>query len=162
MRKTCAKMGFRWPVYSRVRRESRILSLYWKIQNSENSYSCIFYVVLSYCRNPSIKGLRFLCTKNKVKLCFLFSAGMGYFVSFGKSNLLIITHSFWKMTSVLLLFITLSPWIPAWDVSWYNYNSDAYRGSHQRCSIKKVFLKISQNIPENTCTRVSFLIKLQS
>ena len=28
----------------------------------------------------------------------------------------------------------------------------------QRCSIKKVFLEISQNSQENTCTRVSFLI----
>ena len=32
----------------------------------------------------------------------------------------------------------------------------------QRCSIKKVFLKISQNSQENTCARVSFLIKLQA
>ena len=31
----------------------------------------------------------------------------------------------------------------------------------QRCSVKKVFLKISQNLQENTCTRVPFLIKLQ-
>ena len=31
----------------------------------------------------------------------------------------------------------------------------------QRCSVKKVFLKISQNSKENTCSRVSFLIKLQ-
>ena len=31
----------------------------------------------------------------------------------------------------------------------------------QRCSVKKVFLKISQNSQENTCTRDSFLIKLQ-
>ena len=29
------------------------------------------------------------------------------------------------------------------------------RSSHQRCSIKKVFLKISQNSQENTCARVS-------
>ena len=36
-----------------------------------------------------------------------------------------------------------------------------YRSSHQRCSIKKVFLKILQNSQENTCARVSFLIKLQ-
>ena len=28
----------------------------------------------------------------------------------------------------------------------------------QRCSVKKVFLKISQNSQENTCARVSFLI----
>ena len=34
--------------------------------------------------------------------------------------------------------------------------------SHQRCSKKKVFLKISQNSQENTCDRVSFLIKLQA
>ena len=29
------------------------------------------------------------------------------------------------------------------------------RGSHQRCSIKKLFLEISQNSHENTCARVS-------
>ena len=32
----------------------------------------------------------------------------------------------------------------------------------QRCSVKKVFLEISQNSQENTCTIVSFLIKLQA
>ena len=31
----------------------------------------------------------------------------------------------------------------------------------QRCSVQKVFLKNSQNSQENTCVRVSFLIKLQ-
>ena len=31
-----------------------------------------------------------------------------------------------------------------------------------RCSIKKVFLEISQNLQENTCARESFLIKLQA
>ena len=36
------------------------------------------------------------------------------------------------------------------------------RSSHQRCSIKKVFLEISQNSQINTCARVSFLIKLQA
>ena len=30
----------------------------------------------------------------------------------------------------------------------------------QRCYVKKVFLEISQNSQENTCARVSFLIKL--
>ena len=33
--------------------------------------------------------------------------------------------------------------------------------NHQRCSIKQVFLEISQNSQENICTRASFLIKLQ-
>ena len=32
----------------------------------------------------------------------------------------------------------------------------------QMCSVKKVFLKISQNSQENTCARVSYLIKLQA
>ena len=30
----------------------------------------------------------------------------------------------------------------------------------QRCSVKKVFLEASENSQENTCARVSFLIKL--
>ena len=32
----------------------------------------------------------------------------------------------------------------------------------QRCSVKIVFLDFSQNSQENTCVRVSFLIKLQA
>ena len=32
----------------------------------------------------------------------------------------------------------------------------------QRCSVKKKFLKISQNSQENTCAKISFLIKLQA
>ena len=32
----------------------------------------------------------------------------------------------------------------------------------RRCSVKKVFLEISENSQENTCVRVSFLIKLQA
>ena len=32
----------------------------------------------------------------------------------------------------------------------------------QRCSVTKVFLKISQNSQKNTCARTSFLIKLQA
>ena len=30
----------------------------------------------------------------------------------------------------------------------------------QKCSVKKVFLEISQNSQENTCVRVTFLIKV--
>ena len=36
------------------------------------------------------------------------------------------------------------------------------RSSRQGCSMKKVFLEILQNSQENTCARVSFLIKLQT
>ena len=37
--------------------------------------------------------------------------------------------------------------------------SVTFRSSHRRCS-ENVFLGISQNLQENTCARVSFLIKL--
>ena len=37
-----------------------------------------------------------------------------------------------------------------------------FRSSHRRCSVKKVFLKLSQNSQETPCARVSFLIKLQA
>ena len=36
------------------------------------------------------------------------------------------------------------------------------RSSHRRCSVKKVFLEMSQNSQENICARDSFLIKLQA
>ena len=32
----------------------------------------------------------------------------------------------------------------------------------QKCSVKKVFLKILENSQENNCARVSFLIKLRA
>ena len=44
----------------------------------------------------------------------------------------------------------------------FNGVPDTTGNSHQRCSVKKVLLKISQNSQENTCTRAFFLIKLQA
>ena len=41
-------------------------------------------------------------------------------------------------------------------IFWFVFCSEAVA---QRCSVKKVFLDISQNSQENTCARVSFLIK---
>ena len=38
--------------------------------------------------------------------------------------------------------------------------SDMIKAAVQRCSVKEVFLEISQNSQENTCASVSFLIKL--
>ena len=46
---------------------------------------------------------------------------------------------------------------PQWFLHWWN---STYRSSHRWCSIKKVFLKISQKFQENICVEVSFLIKL--
>ena len=46
----------------------------------------------------------------------------------------------------------------------YLANSDntIFRGSHQSCSLKKVFLKMLQNSQESTYIGVSFFIKLQA
>ena len=44
---------------------------------------------------------------------------------------------------------------------WKTWLSAMNKAAIQRCSVKKVFLKISQNSQENTCARVSFLIKLK-
>ena len=38
----------------------------------------------------------------------------------------------------------------------------SFRSSHTRCSVKKGVLRITQNSQENTCAKVSFLIKLQA
>ena len=35
------------------------------------------------------------------------------------------------------------------------------RSSHQRSSLRKVFVEILQNLQDNTCAKISFLIKLQ-
>ena len=55
--------------------------------------------------------------------------------------------SYWKL-------LTISHW-----VSGLLHYSEAVV---QRCSVKKVVLEISQNSQENTCAKVSFLIKLQA
>ena len=43
----------------------------------------------------------------------------------------------------------------------YTSSSLKSRSSHPEMFYKKVFFEISQNSHENTCARVSFLIKLQ-
>ena len=55
-----------------------------------------------------------------------------------------------------------------WFSRWLSRSKDGclhdffFSGGHQRCSIRKIFLKISQYSQENTCARVSFLTKLQA
>ena len=41
-------------------------------------------------------------------------------------------------------------------LTWYLIQSNLFRSSHQTCSIKKVFLKVSQNPQQNTSARVCF------
>ena len=48
------------------------------------------------------------------------------------------------------------------SIKYFSKLSDLPEAVAQMCSIKKVFLEISQNSQENTCARVSLLIKLQA
>ena len=48
-------------------------------------------------------------------------------------------------------------------VLWKNRSiENNHRSIHQRCSVRKGILEISQNSQESTCARVSFLIKLKA
>ena len=64
------------------------------------------------------------------------------------------SHMLTKIPKILLL-LTLF-----WRTELPDYHKMT-RSSHRRCSIKKVFLKISQNSQKNACAGFSFLIKLQ-
>ena len=46
-------------------------------------------------------------------------------------------------------------------VNWSDEDHLASEAAAQRCSVKQVFLEILENSLENTCARVSFLIKLK-
>ena len=45
---------------------------------------------------------------------------------------------------------------------YWNFSINHFEAVVRRCSVKKVFLEISQNSQENACFRDSFLIKLQA
>ena len=47
----------------------------------------------------------------------------------------------------------------SWELTIFTESSEAVA---RRCSVKEVLLEISQNSQENSCTKVSFLIKLQA
>ena len=50
-----------------------------------------------------------------------------------------------------------------WPVTILRYYTNVnLRKVARRCSVKKVLLEILQNSQENTCARVSFLVKLQA
>ena len=45
---------------------------------------------------------------------------------------------------------------------WCIWLENIFRRRYRRCSVKKAILEILENSQENTCARVSFLIKLQA
>ena len=64
----------------------------------------------------------------------------------------------WYNDQIAMQFGNLSrPVTSAW-----HQQKTFYKSRHRRCSVRKVFLKISQNLQENTCVAASFLIKLQA
>ena len=74
----------------------------------------------------------------------------------------------WVVSSVMF-FIWLQGMTLSYVISNYIFELDSYghvsviynQKLPLKCSIKKLFSKISLNSQENTCARVSFLIKLQ-
>ena len=52
-------------------------------------------------------------------------------------------------------------WICLWGI-YFKIRINNFRSKQRRCSVRRCFLEISQNSLENTCTRASFLIKLQA
>ena len=67
---------------------------------------------------------------------------------------------------VLLYYIVCNfTWIDFGDlliINWQQYIREEAEAALRWSSVKKMFLKFSQNSQENTYTRVSFLIKLQA
>ena len=69
----------------------------------------------------------------------------------------LIEHLRWLLLSIFLRIFRAQLFF-----AWYSVCEKKIEAVIQTCSAKKVFLEISQNSQENTCARVSFLIKLQA
>ena len=91
-----------------------------------------------------------------------------FFTNLSRANITIETHSnstrklYWLLLLKRLLhtIITTLPMVIFFLVTMLSLLS-YQKAVVQRCSVKKVFLKISQNSQKNTCARVFFLIKLK-
>ena len=73
--------------------------------------------------------------------------------------MLIQSNIFWSLYSSRYGLYKLYSWWSVKSPTVWLFSPEAVA---QRCFVNKVFLKISQNSQENTCARVSFLIKMQS
>ena len=126
--------------------------------------------MLKYFHSCSIKScFEKLCKINKKSMCckitlFLQNTSGRLLLAVLKQLFLQFFITIWyefsisKKTNIhqTLKFLILQYFCTSYKYNW------STRNSHRRCSIKKVFLEISQNSQENTCARVSFLIKLQT
>ena len=62
----------------------------------------------------------------------------------------------WKFNQICPQFFPIKFWKPLKFWSWLTSNSSHSVAVVQKCSVKKVFLEISQKSQENTCASVSF------
>ena len=129
----------------------------------------IFLVFLTLV-DLGFSGVLKVTTAQKIKKSlmenFIFCAVSGFFPAQKK---------FWNIAAIVTKLTQMLPVIkcatrPIWTFSvviiFYRHPdefrtlSNIFKGvfgrSHQMCSVKKVFLQISQNLQENTCFRVSF------
>ena len=67
----------------------------------------------------------------------------------------------YSFISITMQCFTQKSFLPYFLASEATHQS-LVRSSHRRCFVRKVFLEILENSQENTCARVSFLIKLQA
>ena len=117
---------------------------------------------------------QFLCFQNRNLGCIyltLFARKRGlahlYFLYENESLRHCLSYYFRRMTTFLVLEVRFFQGVrflrgPFFVFLLFDFVFTLYRSSHQRCSVKKVFLEISQNSQENTCVRDPFLIKLQA
>ena len=66
------------------------------------------------------------------------------------------TEQIWRRTDAVEITVTKTRTLIN------NNNSDDTQAVVQMCSVKKLFLKTSQNSQEKICARISFLIRLQA
>ena len=70
--------------------------------------------------------------------------------------------SFPQLRNFCLILWVTTIWGKFFEILSEFSDTEIKEAAVQRCSVKKVFLEISQNSQENTCAKISFLIKLQA
>ena len=96
---------------------------------------------------------------NHVLACLVHAIGKKYNSTESKVNWIDEKSTEYMKSDLKLKELTFQ-WTVIWPLLQELSFLQNYKSSHQRCSINKVFLKISQSSQENTCARDSFLLKL--
>ena len=85
--------------------------------------------------------------------------------AFPKTNFFFQNHQFAPWIKLLIenlrLIISIS-YIFQIEIYSHIFHLLSLRSSHQRCSLRKGFLKIQQNLQKKACTIISFLLRSQA